>query len=343
MAVRLSARVSAYLWPVGAAVLALSALWVAVGLGMHSGAVAFDAGWIEIIQGPSCSMRDILLHGRLPRAVAALLVGAALSLSGLLLQGVTRNPLADPFLLGISGGAGLAVVALQSLWPRAVDLGPWLIPAVAFGGALLAMLAVLHLAQAGGGRVSLLGLILSGVVINAFCAALITFLMARADPFRLRVTSTWLYGGLGFVAWSHLLGVALVLLGCWLFLRAQAHRLNTFGLGMEGAASVGVDARMLLRRSAYVASLLAALAVSVAGLLGYVGLIVPHVVRLAVGRDFRVTLPLAPFVGGLLLLVADVGARMAFAPEELPVGVITAVIGCPVLLALLSAQLRGRR
>jgi len=135
--------------------------------------------------------------------------------------------------------------------------------------------------------------------------------------------------------------VAAVTAAAWIYLRAQAHRLNALSLGTHGAQSVGVDAERLLLRSAMVSSVLTGLGVSLGGLLGYVGLIVPHAVRLLVGRDFRATLPVAAVAGPLLLVVADAVARLAFAPEELPVGVLTAILGCPLLLVLLRAQIRG--
>jgi iron complex transport system permease protein len=219
----------------------------------------------------------------------------------------------------------------------------WLTPIVALLGATLANFAVLYLSRGSGGRVTVLGLILGGVVINAFCAALMSFMLARFDPFHLRVTTLWLAGGISFAPWTQLLVVGAFVFAAWLYLRMRAHQLNAFALGGAGAKSVGVDSERLLLRSALLASFLAAIGVSLAGLLGYVGLIVPHVVRLVVGRDFRRTLTLSAVLGASLLLLADTAARLAFAPEELPVGVLTAIMGCPVLLILLRAQLKGKR
>jgi len=275
--------------------------------------------------------------------LAGIVVGAGLAVAGLVLQGLTRNPLADPYLLGISGGAGLAVVLLHALPGLAVAAGSWLMPLAAFTGAQVAALLVLALGRTGraGGRLTVLGLILGGVVINALCAALISFLLARFDPFRLRVTTLWLAGGIGFVRWEQLALCTLLVALTWFYLRLQAHHLNAFALGTTGAASVGVDPQRLLLRAALLSSLLTGLGVSLAGLLGYVGLIVPHAVRRIAGADFRAALPLAALAGALLLVVADAAARLLFAPEELPVGVITALLGCPVLLVLLRRQLAG--
>lgn len=320
----------------------LVACWLAMGLGSHQGQITFDPTWPLQLDQADSLRRNVLLIWRGPRVIAALLVGAALALAGLLLQGVTRNPLADPYLLGISGGAGLAVVLFQGV---AIFQGAdwWLTPIVAMVGATVANFAVLFLSRGAGGRVTVLGLILGGVVINAFCAALMSFMLARFDPFHLRVTTLWLAGGIGFAPWSQLAVVAAFVFAAWLYLRLRAHQLNAFALGGEGAKTVGVDSERLLLHSALLASFLAAVGVSLAGLLGYVGLIVPHVVRLLVGRDFRLTLTLSALLGAALLLLADTAARLAFAPEELPVGVLTAIMGCPVLLILLRAQLKGSR
>ena len=333
---------SALRWTLGLTLLALVASWASMAAGSRQGRLTFDAGWVGQAFSPSGDplMRQVLINLRAPRVAAGLLVGVALAMAGLLLQGVTRNPLADPYLLGISGGAGLLVVMLHAV-PGLLDtLGWWLVPTAAFAGAMLASLLVLRLARGAGGRLTILGLILGGVVINAFCAALMSFLLARFDPFRLRITTLWLAGGIGFSEPGQLALAAVVVLAGGLYLRSQAHRLNAMALGSEGAGTVGVDSARLLLRAASVASLLTGVGVSLGGLLGYVGLIVPHAVRLLLGNDFRATLPVAAAAGAFLLVTADMAARLAFAPEELPVGVLTAIIGCPVLLALLRAQLR---
>jgi len=325
----------------------LGVAWLAIALGSQQGDVVFDGDWLHTLLAPPAEDEalayKILVFWRAPRVIAAIVVGAALSLAGLVLQGLTRNPLADPYLLGISGGAGLAVVLLHALPALVLRAGWWLLPLAAFGGGELAALAVLLVGRSGsaGGRLTVLGLILGGVAINAFCAALIGFLLVRFDPFRLRVTTLWLAGGIGFVRWDQLALVTLLSLLCLVYLRLQAHRLNAFALGSAGARAVGVDADKLMLRASLVSSLLTGLGVSLGGLLGYIGLIVPHAVRRLVGGDFRSALPLAAVGGGLLLVAADLVARLLLAPEELPVGVLTAILGCPVLLVLLRLQLSG--
>ena len=329
-------------WTLGLGLLALAAAWAFVGLGSQMGKLVFMSGWVQALLDPRDPMEyGLIVNLRAPRVAAGLVVGVCLAVAGQVLQGVTRNPLADPYLLGISGGAGLMVVLLHAFYFVVESLGWWLVPSMAFVGAAGAALAVLRLARGPGGRMTVLGLILGGVVINAFCAALMGFLLVRFDPFHQLITRRWLAGGLSFVYWPQIALVTVVALAALIYLRARAHDLNALSLGASGAETVGVDADRLLLRAALISSLLTGLGVSLAGLLGYVGLMVPHAVRLMLGNDFRATLPVSAVAGALLLVVADAGARLAFAPEELPVGVLTAIIGCPVLLVLLRAQMKG--
>jgi iron complex transport system permease protein len=322
---------------------ALLAAWASVGVTSSEGELVFDALWPRRLAHLEATLADqVLLYLRLPRVLAGLTVGACLALAGLVLQGVTRNPLADPYLLGVSGGAGTAVVLLHALPPLLEGAGFWLTPAVAFGGAQAATLLVLITARGSGGRLTVVSLILAGIVINALCAASIAFLLARLDPFRLTITTRWLAGGIGFVSWPQLLLTSFLLGAAGLYLRLQAARLNAFALGQDGAEGLGVSTDRLLRRSALVSSLLSGLAVSLSGLLGYVGLIVPHLIRFLTGRDLRVGIWGAMAGGALLLVLADGVARIVFSPEELPVGILTALLGCPMLLVLLRAQLRKR-
>jgi iron complex transport system permease protein len=324
-----------------AAIAALS--FVYLGLGVDPGGLSFDGCWPAALSAGDELTRNTLLYFRGPSLVSALIVGASLALAGLVLQGATRNPLADPFLLGISGGAGLFVVFVRGLAFVQGPLDWWLTPATAFVGGAAANFLVLSLARGAQGRVTTLGLILSGVVINAFCAALMTFLLARFHPFRLRVTTQWLAGGIGFCRWEQLAVAAIVLCTALVWLRLRAHQLNTFALGVDDATYVGVDSERLLSRSAIVASMLAAIGVSLAGLMGYVGLIVPHATRILLGQDFRKTLLPTALGGALTVLFAELGGRLVFAPEEFPTGILTAIMGCPILLVLLRSQLRSAR
>jgi len=329
-----------------AALLALAcavAAYLAASLGSSAGDLTLELDWPWLwADGDDGTLAAVIAHIRAPRVAAALLAGTALAVSGLLLQGISRNPLADPFLLGVSGGGALAVVVLHAVPGLGESLGWWAVPLAAFVGAQAATLLVMSLARGPGGRLTMLGLILGGVIINAFCAALITLILSRFEPLKLRITTIWLAGGIGFIEWPQLAIAAVVVLVSLLFVRLQANHLNAFALGEEGAGLVGVDARKLLVRSTLASSLLTGVAVSLAGLVGYVGLIVPHVVRLAIGRDFRSTIVLSALGGGLLLVVGDATARTVTAPQEIPVGVLAALIGTPLLLVLIRRELRGK-
>jgi len=326
-----------------AGLLLLMALaYAAAGIGTRAGEVTFDPGWpAQLDASAGSTISAVLGHLRLPRIAAAILVGAALAVAGLMLQGVSRNPLADPFLLGISGGAAMSVVILHAI-PNLVEAaGWWLVPVAAFAGAQGATTLVLSLARGPGGRVTMLGLILGGVIINSFCAAVTTFLLTRFAPLKLRITTMWLAGGLGYIEWGQLALSAVIIAAVLVFVRSRAARLNAFALGEEGARLVGVDSRGLLTQTAWAASLLAGIAVSLGGLIGYVGLLVPHLVRLAVGGDFRHTLALSAIGGALLLLLGDTAARTIMSPQEIPVGVLAALIGTPLLLLLIRRELKG--
>jgi len=333
-------------YALAAAVLGLTcilATYLAAALGSSAGDVTLELDWPwQWIDGADRTLAAVIAHIRAPRVAAALLAGAALAVAGLVLQGISRNPLADPFLLGVSGGGALAVVVLHAIPGLREALGWWSVPLAAFLGAQGATLVVMSLARGPGGRLTMLGLILSGVIINSFCAALITLMLSRFEPLKLRITTLWLAGGVGFTEWPQLAVAAVAVVVSLLFVRLQANHLNAFALGEEGAGLVGVNTRKVLVRSAWAASLLTGVAVSMAGLVGYVGLIVPHVVRLAVGRDFRSTIALSALGGGLLLVVGDAAARTLTAPQEIPVGVLAALIGTPLLLILIRRELRGR-
>ena len=337
----MSRRAAFYL--LAAIILSAVCAYVVTALGSFEGAVTLELDWPFIWRDGSDSMlAAVIANLRVPRVLAALIAGAALAVSGLILQGVTRNPLADPFLLGVSGGAGLAVVVLHAFSGLIDIVGWWVIPTAAFLGAQAATWLVLSLARGPGGRVTILGLILGGVIINSFCAAAITFLLTRFDPLKLRITHMWLAGGVGYVEWGQLAmaGTGVLLTIVWMRLRAA--QLNAFALGEEGAGLVGVNSKRVLRETAWAAGLLAGIAVSLAGLVGYIGLIVPHVVRLIIGGDFKNTLFFSAVGGALLLVIGDGAARTVMAPQEIPVGVLAALIGTPLLLILIKRELGGK-
>ena len=276
---------------------------------------------------------DIVWNLRAPRALLAFLVGGSLGVAGASLQALVRNPLADPFLLGLSGGAGLgAVVAIALHIP-----GPWALPIAAFVGALAALGLVYRMGLIGGagGALDPRILLLGGVAVGAFAAAITTAIVSLADAAELRNAFLWLWGGLSAASWDSVLLVALYAPIPLIVLFAASRPLDLLALGEEPAGYLGADVAAVKRRVYLAASLLTAAAVAVSGVIGFVGLVVPHIARLAWGHHHRALLPAAFLGGGALLAIADTVARTVVAPRELPVGVVTALIGVPVFTLLL--------
>jgi iron complex transport system permease protein len=274
---------------------------------------------------------DIVWNLRAPRALLAFLVGGSLGVAGAALQALVRNPLADPYLLGLSGGAGLgAVLAIALHIP-----GPWALPIAAFVGALAALGLVYRMGLIGGAALDPRVLLLGGVAVGAFAAAITTAIVSLADAAELRNAFLWLWGGLSGASWDSVALVALYAPIPLLVLFAASRPLDLLALGEEPAGYLGADVTAVKRRVYLAASLLTAAAVAVSGVIGFVGLVVPHIARLAWGHRHRSLLPAAFIGGGALLALADTLARTVVAPRELPVGVVTALIGVPVFTLLL--------
>jgi len=270
---------------------------------------------------------QVVLDLRWPRAVAAFTTGALLSLAGALMQVLLRNPLADPYVLGVSGGA-----ATGALLALLLGLGSLWLHSAAFGGALLSMLLVFGLSH-GSGSWTTSRLLLTGVVIAAGWGAVIGFLLALSPDQGLRGMLFWLMGDLSYAA-SPTTGFLVLIVGLLLTI-ALGRSLNILTRGEQTAAALGVSVLPLRRIIYLLASLLSATAVTLAGSIGFVGLIVPHMLRLTGVRDHRLLLPAAALLGGSLLIVADTLARTLLAPRQLPVGILTALVGVPLFLVLL--------
>lgn len=277
--------------------------------------------------------RLIVVSIRLPRVILAVLVGAALGMSGAVLQGTLRNGLAEPYLLGVSGGAAVGAVCAVAAGVSA----PSLIALAAFAGALVAVAAVLALARSTGGAGDTRVLLMAGVVIGAFANASIMVVMAAASPDVTRNALWWMMGSVAAAGWRDvtLLGVSLLVVGALLVQGARA--LDVLALGGDAADALGVDAARVGWRFFVLASLLAASTVAVAGLVGFVGLIVPHLARSLSGARARPTLLLSALAGGALVVAADLAARTVRAPAELPLGAVTALLGVPFFLWRLRA------
>ncbi|MFM0499744.1 FecCD family ABC transporter permease [Paraburkholderia caffeinilytica] len=289
----------------------------------------------ELANDPSLQQaRAVLVEIRLPRVLLALLVGAGFGSAGSALQALFRNPLADPGLIGISSGAALGATTLIVLGPMigALSLG-WL-PVAAFIGALVVATLVYRLAAARG-RLALPLLLLAGIAINALAGAAIGLLTYLADDAQLRSLTFWSLGSLGGAQWRVLAAVApFVLIGAALIAR-NSHALNALQLGEAEAQHLGVPAQAV-KRTVLVASALGVGAlVSCTGVIGFIGLVAPHCVRLACGPDQRVVMPGAMLLGATLTVLADLAARTVAAPAEVPLGILTALIGAPFFLALL--------
>lgn len=290
---------------------------------------------------------SILLNIRLPRVLLAVLVGAALAISGAAMQGLFRNPLADPGLIGVSSGAALAtavaMVVLSTItWPYIDLLGEALIPIAAFVGGTAATILVYRLSTRRG-RTNVATMLLAGIAINAMAGALIGFMIFLADDNQLRDLTFWTLGSLGGAMWKSVWIVLPILLAAILFLPRLSKGLNAILLGEAEARHLGVQVQRLKKIIIVFVGLAVGAAVSVSGMIGFVGLVVPHILRLWIGPDHRFLMPGSAILGGLLLLGSDLAARTLAAPAELPIGVITASIGAPFFLWLLlrNRELRG--
>jgi iron complex transport system permease protein len=305
----------------------LSAASIVIAAAIGSVNLSWDQ-WIPAIFDPNSEYGDLVWRLRLPRATAAWTVGALLSLSGCLMQVLLRNPLADPYILGVSGGASFA-----ALFGMTLGVSAALLPALAWAGALISILIVFSLAR-GEGPWSRTRLLLTGVVTASGWAALISLLLTLGPDGSLRGMLFWLIGDLGYAqlpSWAVII-LVIIFLVCF----GLARSLNVLAMGETTARLLGEPTRNLLWLVYLLASVLTATAVSIAGNIGFVGLIVPHLMRLIVGSDHRILLPAAAMFGGLFLVLSDTLARTVLAPRQLPVGVVTALIGVPLFLLLLN-------
>jgi iron complex transport system permease protein len=272
---------------------------------------------------------------RLPRILLAIITGAALSTAGASFQGVFRNPLAEPYLLGVSAGAGLgATIAIVG--KPLTSLGIYGVPLLAFVGATAAAFLVYRLATFGG-RTGIASLLLSGVAVGSTLTAIMSFLMVATES-DLHTVMVWLMGGLTTANWTKVYITLPVVAAGFVYMMLMARRMNLLLMGEDRARELGVDSQRTRRNLMIVAALTTAAAVAFSGLIGFIGLMVPHIMRLLVGPDHRRLLPAAALFGALLLLIADTVARTVLAPAEIPVGIITAATGGPFFLYLLRTR-----
>lgn len=315
-------------WP-----LAIAALVVLVVAGVVWGAVPLSPHAIaNAVMGRGDPDTVAIVRAlRLPRVALAVLVGAALGMSGGALQGSLRNALAEPYLLGVSGGAAVGAVLVVSLGLSS----PLVLPLGAFAGAALAILAAIGVARAAGGRADPRVLLMAGVVIGAFANAAIMVLLADAPPDTVRGALWWMMGSVAGADWTQVGWLALYTAVGGAALLAMGRDIDLLALGEESAAGLGVDAERAGRRVFLVSSLLAAATVAAAGLVGFVGLVVPHMVRAAGIRRHRPLLAASAVLGAALVVSADLVARVAHPPADLPLGAVTALVGVPFFLVQL--------
>jgi iron complex transport system permease protein len=308
---------------------ALLLLSLAVLVGLLAGSVRLSIRDLVAGEGPAGETARLVASLRAPRVALAALVGSCLALAGAALQALLKNPLADPFLLGTSGGA-----AVGAALAAAAGLSPFVSPAAAFAGAVGSSIAVAALSRRGG-RLDLQRLLLAGLIANAFFSAVLLAVFSVASGQTARTMLFWMMGSLADATLGRVVALAPYAVAGLVVLIAFAARLNLFAVGEENAAALGVDVESSKRVVFLAASLLTGAAVAFAGIIGFVGLLVPHAARSVVGNDQRLLLPVSAIAGAALLVAADAVSRSAFSPAELPVGAITAAIGAPVFAWLL--------
>lgn len=277
----------------------------------------------------------ILFSVRLPRIVFAGVVGAVLALGGVVFQAILRNPLADPYILGISGGSALGAIIGIVIGAGSFYLG---VPLLAFAGALITVFLVFFIADGARSHLWDNALLLSGVVVNAFFSAAILFFLSVVNSMELHSITFWLMGDLSRASAKEILVAALCLTAGFVLIYAQARKLNLIVQGEETAAHLGVSVGRAKKGLLVITSLMISVAVSLAGIIGFVGIMVPHLMRLVFGSDHRLLLPVSGLFGAAFLIAADTLARMILAPAELPVGVITALCGAPYFIFLLRRK-----
>jgi iron complex transport system permease protein len=281
---------------------------------------------------------------RLPRVVMGMAVGGGLAISGAALQGLFRNPLADPGLIGISAGASLFAVvviagapALAFLWPRGLLMQHYTLTLLTFLGASLTAMIVFRLARSGG-RTFIATLLLAGIAVNALAGALTGLVTYTADNDQLRSITFWMLGSLGAASWSNVAALAPFMLIPMVMLPRLAAPLNAFALGEAEAGYMGVNVKRLKTQIVVLSTMAVGAAVAVSGVIGFIGLIVPHILRTAAGGDHRHLLVNSALLGAILLTGADVVSRTVIAPAELPIGIVTAILGTPLFISLLMKQ-----
>ena len=304
---------------------------------------AFPIPALSLLQANLTPQEQAVLHSiRLPRVLLAVIVGAALAVSGAALQGLFRNPLADPGLIGIASGAALAVaLMIVIIGPLPGILGLYGLSIAAFMGGLLTSIVIFRFAGLTGAS-SVTYILLAGIAINALASAGTGFLAYLSDDQELRSLTFWTMGSLGGALWPGVLICASLVIPATFVLYRNAQRLNILLLGESEARHLGVDSERLKRNIIICTAISVGAAVAVSGIIGFVGLVIPHLIRLTLGPDHRLLIPASALLGAIILIIADTVSRTLLAPAEIPVGIFTSLIGGPFFLWLLIKQYSGR-
>ena len=330
-------------WYILSIILLLSLAW----LSLSTGPVGWDwkmpIVWLlpdSMIEDINTLLITVVTQLRLPRLILALLIGSVLACSGAATQALCRNPLADPSLMGVTGGAAVAAIAVIALAPKVSFINEAMIAPAAFVGALTITSIIYRLANHQG-QVQITTLLLAGVAINAIAMAIIGLFSFFADDSSLRLMTYWQMGSLGGASWSSLTYGAPLVIVSTIALIFKKRQINALMLGERDARHLGVNVKRLKTEVVFLVALGVGGAVSMSGMIGFVGLVVPHIARLLVGPDLRKMLPLSMLLGCLLMQLADWVARLIVAPSELPIGIITALFGAPFFVYQLIKQKRG--
>lgn len=317
------------------AILCLQAGTVYVSIGEILRVIGRAVGILVTSSASDTMIDTIVLQLRMPRVILGFLVGGSLASVGVMLQALLRNPLADPYILGVSSGSALGV-SLAVLF--GIGTMAWAIPVLpvcGFLGGLLALLVLYRISATTYDRLPVHSVLLAGVILNAIFSALIMFVTSIMEPNRAFAMMAWLMGSLSAPLDQTLLALSAYLAVCLVLLFRQVSVLNIMTLGEEPARSLGVDTERAKRSILMTAALITGAVVSVSGMIGFIGMVVPHAMRLMLGADHRLLLPASALVGGAFLMTADTFARSAFGPSELPVGIMTALAGGPFFIYLL--------
>lgn len=334
----------------GGAALLLLAVSITASLSLGSAGLSFadvwgillhQLPWMDGAEG-SWTRGEIVIvtEVRLSRVLLAVLTGACLALAGTGFQGVLRNPLADPYTLGVASGSSVGA-AFLILFGLQLAIGIWTIPIVAFSTGIVTLLGVIALSRSGG-VVQIQTLILAGVIIQSFLGAFVSLMVSMSDGVVNQILF-WIMGSLTMRGWEHVTMLLPFLLIGLVVLVAYSGTMNLFVLGERHAAHLGVRVERTKLIVLIASTLLTAAAVSVAGVIGFVGLVIPHIIRLIVGPDYRYIAPLSAFGGGIFMLWADTIARTLLTPKELPLGVVTALLGAPFFAYLLHRRMKDER